>query len=422
MAGQFQASYDQVNACDVKGFHEELLLGNLKEYKLGARAMRTSMQHFERALQLDPDSVPAMMEVAYKVVYGDSEAGGRSTKAHQRGVKLMQRAHRLEPQNEDVVGMLAYSLSQLAHGSRTTNKTLTRRAFGALEELVRQTKQMSPMGKCVHRWQRYTAKLQGDFAGNAGEPAAGRPRRCLGRKEGWQLQAWPRRQVVLRVNLSDAAALRALSEGSGAPLLVSGGTPSLTSKRLDEALAESVDALAWVIVAHENGEAVKFEDKSELMRDPQLARRMTDMASAKPEQDSLDSRVAVKGKEELMWFGDFLALSSLPAYKPNSALRRRPPLYLINANLHAGLPKLSDMLFDGSLSREGELLQRLAERFKGAERGKLSDDIVSDKEANIWMGTDATISGLHKDMYDNWLYVVEGEKDGVRSPCHPAVC
>ena len=53
-ARQFQASYDQVNACDVKGLREELLLGTLKEYKLGARAMRTSMQHFERALQLDP--------------------------------------------------------------------------------------------------------------------------------------------------------------------------------------------------------------------------------------------------------------------------------------------------------------------------------------------------------------------------------
>ena len=37
---------------------------------------------------------------------------------------------------------------------------------------------------------------------------------------------------------------------------------------------------------------------------------------------------------------------------------------------------------------------------------------------NVWMGTDGTTSGLHKDMIDNWLYVAEGVKDVVLFPPH----
>lgn len=75
----------------------------------------------------------------------------------------------------------------------------------------------------------------------------------------------------------------------------------------------------------------------------------------------------------------------------------RPNLYMINGNLEVFMPEFAAQLFNGSLVRRGELLQQLVERYKSAR------DSNEKSELNLWMGTDATTSGLHYDAFDNWL-------------------
>ena len=304
------------------------------------------MAYWEDAIKKNPRDIESMLEIAQRL-----RVSGQLARPHhlgdaqiERGVQLCERAFALEQWNGYSHSSLSLALKEGTHHFRQSVQAKAQVLWGKLSSLVDQgialqSKQRfhDPFVTNARKWKEFTEKLgKGDEKED--------DTRCLGRVDEWSLGSWEKKRDAKRIDTSDSEAMQnALKMGSAEPVILTGGSKPNFS--LDDVLAKNSGKLAEVTITHEKGLAMRFESITPWKRNAAVDREYTShthmnadiRAEAAAHGGAVASKVVVRGAATHMMVGDFMRLSSQPAFKKGEAKPSRPNLYLIAGNLQVGV-------------------------------------------------------------------------------------